>query len=109
MNTPISHQIIKGADGQPAFVVIPFAQYIRQRDRDESLIPNEVVGKIIMDGMPPARAWREYLGLTQAEVANRAGMTQAALSQIESGAHKARKKTIEKIAVALGITFEQLS
>jgi hypothetical protein len=35
-------------------------------------------------------------------------MTQAALSQIESGAHKARKATREKLARAMGIMAEQL-
>jgi len=55
-----------------------------------------------------ARAWREHLGQTQAEVAQRAGMTQAALSQIESGEHKARKATRAKLAAALGLKLEQL-
>lgn len=39
----------------------------------------------------------------------RAGMSQAALSQIESGEHKARKATREKLARALGITIDQLT
>ena len=41
-------------------------------------------------------------------IANICGMTQAALSQIESGEHKARKATREKLARAMGITAEQL-
>nr|WP_321465121.1 helix-turn-helix transcriptional regulator [uncultured Desulfobulbus sp.] len=49
------------------------------------LIPNEVVGAVIEGWITPVRAWREYLGLSQDEVASRAGITQAALSQIESG------------------------
>ena len=72
------------------------------------LIPNEVAGAVIENDLTPFRAWREYLGLTQAEVAKRADMTQAALSQIESGEHKARKATREKLARAMGITAEQL-
>jgi len=109
MNTHINHQVIRDADGYPAFVVVPYDEYIRQYDRANDLVPNEVVGRIVMNGLTPTRAWREHLGLTQEEVANRAGMTQAALSQIESGGHKPRKTTLEKLAVALGITIEQLS
>ncbi|WP_296697904.1 helix-turn-helix domain-containing protein [Thiocapsa sp. UBA6158] len=50
------------------------------------------------------RVFFEFVGLTQADVAARAGMSQAALSQSESGAHKARKATKAKLAAALGIT-----
>lgn len=109
MNALISHQIIKGLDGSPAFVVVPYTEYLRQQDVTCGLVPNEVVGKIIIDGVSQARAWREHLGLTQAEVAVKAGMTQAALSQIESGEHKPRKATLKKIAAALGISIEQLT
>jgi DNA-binding XRE family transcriptional regulator len=109
MNASTDLQIIKGPDGQPAFVVLPYDESMRHDARAHELIPNEVVGDIIRDEMTPARAWREYLGLTQADVAARAGMTQAALSQIESGAHKARKATKAKLAAALGITVEQMT
>lgn len=54
------------------------------------------------------RAWREYLGLTQAEVAERAGISQAALSQMESGETKLRKATREKLAQAMGLNPGQL-
>ena len=72
------------------------------------MIPNEVMGMVIRDEMTPARAWREHFGLTQAEVAKRAGMSQAALSQIESGEHNIRKVAREKQAKAMGITAAQL-
>ncbi|MEW6693817.1 transcriptional regulator, y4mF family [Tepidimonas thermarum] len=110
MNARIDFQTINGPDGRPAFVVVPYDQFVALYGRDErDLIPNEVAGMILRDGMTPARAWREHLGLTQAEVARRAGMSQAALSQIESGEHKPRKATREKLAKALGITVEQLA
>ena len=62
-----------------------------------------------MDEQHPVRAWREHLGLTQAEVAARADMSQAALAQIESGKHKTRKATLTKLAEALGLNLEQLA
>lgn len=107
--------------GVPAFVVIPFADFAREHPIEAAqitpktpripkgdYIPHEVVGLHIQDGIPLVRAWREYLGLTQAEVAERAGITQAALSQMESGEAKLRKATREKLARAMGLNPEQL-
>lgn len=109
MNVHTDTQIIKDSAGKPAFVVVPYDRWLKQSTIVAGLVPNEVVGFIIRDNMTPFRAWREYLGLTQAEVAERAEMTQAALSQIESGEHKARKATREKLARAMGITAELLT
>jgi transcriptional regulator with XRE-family HTH domain len=49
------------------------------------------------------------LALSQKEVAAKMGITQAALSQMESGEKKLRKITFEKLAGALEINVEQLS
>ncbi|WP_415750229.1 helix-turn-helix domain-containing protein [Burkholderia pyrrocinia] len=49
----------------------------------------------------------EYLGLTQAEVATRLGISQSTYAQHESS-EKLRKSTRGKIAAALGITDAQL-
>ena len=54
------------------------------------------------------QAWREYLMLTQAEMAARMGITQAGYAQIEA-AKRPRKATLQKAAEALGITLEQLA
>ncbi len=101
-------QIIKDGEGNPAFVVLPYAEWIHQSDQYAGMIPNEVMGMMIRDEKTPVRAWREHLGFTQTEVARRAGMSQAALSQIESGSHTIRKATREKLARAMGITAAQL-
>jgi transcriptional regulator with XRE-family HTH domain len=52
---------------------------------------------------------QEYLGLTQLDVAERVGISQAALSQMEANGKKVRKFTREKLAVALGINARQLA
>ena len=111
MNTPTDIQIIT-QNGHPAFVVIPYDEYIRMRrpfipDDGES-VPNDVVWLTIDKGFTLIRAWREYLGLTQKEVAEKMGITQAALSQMEAGEKKLRKATLEKLAVALGLGIEQI-
>ena len=71
-----------------------------------TLVPNEVVALVFAGDLSPMRAWREHLGLTQAEVATRAGITQAAYAQMETAA-KPRATTRKKIAAAPGITLEQ--
>lgn len=107
MNAPTSIQTINGPDGKPAFVVIPYADYIAQHAHDNDLIPHDVVRRSLADDVPPARAWREHLGLTQAEVAERLGISQPAYAQQESST-RLRKSSREKIAAALGITAGQL-
>jgi predicted DNA-binding protein (UPF0251 family) len=105
MNAPTDIQIINDAEGNPAFVVIPYAQYVAQRI-EPNLIPHEVVSRIV-DGATPIRAWREYLSLTQDEVAKRMGISQPAFAQQETVATP-RKATREKIAAAFGINADQL-
>ncbi|MCX8583449.1 helix-turn-helix transcriptional regulator, partial [Gilliamella sp. B3372] len=51
--------------------------------------------------------WREYLNLSQVEVANRIGISQSAYSQYEKS-QKLRKTTRIKIAEALHIKPELL-
>lgn len=70
-------------------------------------IPSEVVDLFFDYNYSAAKAWREYLGLTQEEAAANIGVSQAAYSQYESS-EKPQKKTIAKMAKALGITVEQL-
>lgn len=95
-------------NGKPAFAVIPYEEYLRLLPSEDVTIPHEVVGLVVKKGMNLVKAWRKYLGLTQAQVAKKAGMSQAALSQMEKGEKNLRTKTLEKLAVAMGLKVEQL-
>ncbi|HET8763889.1 MAG TPA: helix-turn-helix domain-containing protein [Rhodanobacter sp.] len=99
-------QTIKGPDGTPAFVVVPYAEFVRRFAGDEGLIPHEVVSATV-DGASPMKAWHEHPGLTQAEVAGRLGVSQAAYAQTEAAAHP-RKTTVARVAAALRLAVEQL-
>lgn len=101
MSTPTNVQIINGPDGMPAFVVIPYVDYVKDHPV-EDLVPNEVVGYMVKEDLSPIAAWRKHLGLSQAEVAARIGISQPAYAQQEQAA-KPRKATRVKIAAALGI------
>ena len=106
MNAPTDIQVINGPSGAPAFVVIPYDQYMTSRAHGNNLIPHDVI-RCVVDGATPARAWREHFGLTQAEIAARLGISQSAYAQQESS-ERLRKASIEKIAAALGISAAQL-
>jgi len=112
MNEHTDTQIIT-QNGKPAFVVIPWNEYQRlirnQIDPDESDIwfPNEVV-KANVRGDNLIKAWREYFKLTQAELAEKAGMKQSALARLESSSATPRKSTLVKLSDAMGISVEQL-
>ncbi len=107
MNAPSNLQTIVGPDGKPAFVVIPYGDYLTQFAQAAGLIPHAVVRRVLTDDVPPLRAWREHLGLTQAEVAARLGISQSAYAQQENSA-RLRKNSRARIAAALGITAAQL-
>ena len=106
MKGPSSIQVINGADGQPAFVVIPHAEYVRLYADDRKLIPHDVISRTV-DGATPVRAWREHLGLTQVEAAARLGIAQPTYAKQEAS-DSLRKSSREKIAAAFGISAEQL-
>jgi transcriptional regulator with XRE-family HTH domain len=54
------------------------------------------------------RAQRLRHGLTQAELAERAGLTQVTISKLESGRQAARPGTLRKLARALHIRIPDL-
>lgn len=106
--TLIDAQIINGMDGKPAFAVIPYDIYknLAAVGGYADHVPHEVVSRMV-DGASAVKAWREYLELTQSEMADRMGISQAAYSQLESST-KLRSSSRIRIAAALGIQPAQL-
>lgn len=106
-----NHQVINNKQGQPEYVVIPFDDYLQlinqSKINTEHGVPSEVVDLMLDKEYSPARAWREYLGVTQTQAAANLGVSQSAYSQFEATVNP-RKSTRIKIAKALGINPEQL-
>ena len=112
MTEPTNVQIIE-QNGVPMFAVIPYEQYIQafpEKAADsDALIPHEVVSIVIDKDCNLLKAWRLHLGLTQKEVAAKVGISQAALSQMEKTDNNLRNSTLNKLAIAMGITVDQLT
>ncbi len=75
---------------------------------EEELVPSDVADRII-DGENKVRVWREYRRLSARELAEKAAISPAYLSQIESGARDGSFETIKRIAAALEISVDDLA
>jgi DNA-binding XRE family transcriptional regulator len=113
-------------DGKPEWAVIPYEEYQRLLEEaemlqdiqaydeaklsvagGEELVPSEVT-YAILDGENPIRVWREYRGLTQQQVAEKAGISKPYLSQLETGQRKGTTEVLSAIARALDVSLEDL-
>ena len=113
MNAHTNAQIIE-QNGRPAFAVIPYDEYLKLVSKNQSKsdkdtkVPHEVVGLVIKKNINLVKAWRIHLGLTQKQVAQKAGISQSALSQMEKAKNNPHSATIEKLADAMGLSTDQL-
>jgi DNA-binding XRE family transcriptional regulator len=74
---------------------------------EEEFIPSEYVYRML-DGENRVAVWREFRGMTSKQLAEAAGITQAYLSQIESGKRDGTVGTMKKIATALKVDIDDL-
>lgn len=124
-------QYIKDDEGKTQYVVIPYDEYFRmclqlaevddENEEDWEAIPCEhdkyddvglpdVVCRIMTrDGVSLQAAWRIHCGLSQQEVAEKLGISQSAVSQLEAVDSRPQKRTREKLAAIYGCTQEQIS
>ena len=120
-------QIIE-KNGHPEFAVIPYADYqhfleLLEDELDartvadfheaysagrEFLIPEEIMRREFA-GESPAKLWREHRGMTQQELAKRAGISTPYLSQIENGKRQGTVETLSAIARSLDVPLDVLT
>ncbi|MBD0416680.1 helix-turn-helix domain-containing protein [Oryzicola mucosus] len=74
---------------------------------DEELLPSEFVERILA-GENKVVAWRDHRGLSAKSLAEMSGITQAYLSQIETGKRDGTVGTMKKIADALNVSVDDL-
>ena len=65
----------------PTFMIMDLLHLKKVAQKKDDTIPHEVVESIFLQKESPIKAWRTYLHLTQAEVAGKMGISQAAFSQ----------------------------
>jgi DNA-binding XRE family transcriptional regulator len=111
-------------NGKREYAVVPMELFARLMRAAESLddvalfdpakaaddgfrVPG-AVAHAILDGTHPVKAWREYRGFTQDALAEKAGISKAYLSQIETGKRIGVAKTLKALASALGVTLNEL-
>ena len=119
-------QIITNENGEPEYAVIPWAEYTRLTGsaRDESELTDEefydlakaepgeyfpaAVTERLVAGNSPIKVYREYRGMTQADLARNVNISAMYLSQIETGNRGGSTKVISAIAKALGVNIDDL-
>lgn len=74
---------------------------------EEEFIPAEYSYRML-DGENRVAVWREFRGLTAKQLAEATGLTQAYLSQIETGKRDGTVSTMKKIAEALKVAIDDL-
>lgn len=75
---------------------------------EEELIPADYASRLL-NGDNPLRVYRDLRGLTQAELAARAGVSRVTVAEIETGRKQGSIATLRKLADALGVTLDDLS
>lgn len=122
----MSMQIIE-RNGKPEWAIVPYEEYLQLIEQaemlqdiydfdtvkealekgSEELIPSQVV-YAILDGNNPIRVWREYRGVSQQELAQRAGISVPYLSQLEKEKRKGSFEVLTAIARALKVSLDDL-
>lgn len=74
----------------------------------DELLPTEMVRRLV-DGEQPIRVWREYRGMSQANLAGGAGISPAYLSQLENRLRKGSTQVLLSLARVLDVDIEDLS
>lgn len=74
---------------------------------EEELVPAAIVDRLVA-GENAIRVWREHRGLSASSLAEKAGIAQAFLSQIETSKRVGTVTTLKKIADALSVTVDDL-
>jgi ribosome-binding protein aMBF1 (putative translation factor) len=73
----------------------------------EEMIPSEIV-KRILAGENPVRVWRQHRGLSARDLAEKAGLSAAYVSEIETGKKDGSVSAMKRIAESLGVEIDDL-
>lgn len=110
-------------EGNPEYAVLPYADYqrllelaeeaadVRAYDAalaaNEETIPHEMVGRLVA-GENPVKVWREYRGLSQAQLAAGAGLEMPVIERLETKLDSGSEEVLGRIAGVLGVELDDL-
>lgn len=122
------HQQIIDTPGGERMVVLPLKEYEKLCEAAEDLADIQAFDEIkqklnigedelipaafaerILDGESPVRVWRELRGLSVKELAGKANISAAYLSQIEGGNRDGSIATMKALAKVLSLTLDDLA
>ncbi len=73
----------------------------------EALVPGDIAERLIA-GENPVKVWRDHRGMTQARLAEAAGLDQADVSRIERGQREPSTRTLRALGKALDVMVDDL-
>ena len=116
-------QVIRDRKNKPAYAVVPWKDYVElvgddaaenaglialaEKARGEEGLPLDVVERTLK-GENALKAIREWRGLTQKDLAEKAGLAKMYVSQLETGHRRIGATAAKKLAPALGVSVDTL-
>lgn len=85
------------------------ARAARAASAGAPLMSAELLAASLDGSMHPLTAWRKAAGLTQAQLAAKAGLRVATLSDIEGGKIDPRLSSLKALAGALGVDIDDIT
>jgi DNA-binding XRE family transcriptional regulator len=75
---------------------------------EEEILPGAVVERLLV-GENPIKVWRKHRGLTQAGLAEAAGLNKAYISQLETGVRRGSMETLSALSDILRVELDDLA
>jgi DNA-binding XRE family transcriptional regulator len=75
---------------------------------EDELIPSDYANRLL-NGESPLRVYRDLRGMTQAALAEKAGVGRVLVAEIETGRKQGSVATLRALAQAIGVTLDDLA
>ena len=75
---------------------------------EDEAIPAEIVARVLAGDEHPLKVWREFRGMTQAGLADQAGVSQGQVALIEGGKRQGTVEVLKGLARVLNVDLDDL-
>ena len=95
--------------GKP-YVLVPLHDYRAMTDgKNSDKLPNEILDRLAAKQESPVKILRKFRGLTQADLAKKAGISRPYLTEIETGKKDGSIRAMRNLAKILGVSVGVLA